>query len=127
MKYFLDTSAWIEYFEGGKSGKFVSDLILEVNNEIYTSSIVIAEIASKLKRKKSNVEQVLEALKNNALIIELSPEIAKNAGILHAETREKINSFGLMDSLIISLARSIKATLVTKDSHFKSFKEAIIL
>lgn len=127
MRYFLDTSAWIEYFEGGDAGKQVSDIINKEDSEIYTSVISVAEIVTKFKRKKKDVEAVCKAILTNSIISEISFDISKEAGILHTATREKISSFGLIDSLILSSSKSLNSVLVTKDNHFKSFKNIIII
>lgn len=126
MKYLIDAYAWIEYLEGSKKGEKVSE-ILESENEIIILPITIAEVVSKVKRKEGNSELAYNVMISKSKIIEMTPKIAKNAGILHAETRKKSPRFGIVDSTLIETAKIINAKIVTGDPHFENFKEAIIL
>lgn len=126
MRFFLDSSAWVEYLEGSFRGKEISR-ILEEDNEIYSTSIIISEVVSRAKRKKQNVEVSFRAITINSRILEITPEIAKEAGILHAEMKAKKKDFGLVDAIIWTAAEKLNAKLVTCDSHFKSFKNVVLL
>ncbi|MDP1729465.1 MAG: PIN domain-containing protein [archaeon] len=126
MKVLVDSSAWIEYLEGSELGKKVRELIIS-NNEIYSLSIIIAEVVSKVKRTHMNAELAYETIISNSLIINTSSETAKQAGLLHAELKNKINGFSLADAFILTSARQLKASILTKDSHLQRFKEAIKL
>lgn len=126
MKYLLDSYAWIAYLEGGKTGEKVNKLF-EEENEIYTLAINITEVISKIARKKGNTKLAYHAITSNAAMLELSPEIFHEAGIFHAKTREKIPSFGLVDSLLYTSSKKFNMTFVTGDSHFKGFKEVLFL
>lgn len=126
MKVLVDSSAWIEYLEGSELGKKVRELVIS-NNEIYSLSIIIAEVVSKVKRSKMNAELAYETIISNSQIINISHEIAKQAGLLHAELKNKINGFSLADSFILVSARQLNASILTKDSHLQRFKEAIKL
>ena len=127
MKYLIDTSAWIEYLEGSETGEKVNNILREKNNEIFIISLNIGEVISKIKRARKDVELAYETLINRAKILTITPRIAKEAGILHAEIKGKNASFSLADALIIKAAQSISAKIVTKDNHFKSFKETVLI
>lgn len=122
MKYLIDSSIWIEYLNGSKEGEALNKLIKE-NNEIFTLSINISEVISKVKRKRGNIEIAYESIIANSNIIEPTPKIAKEAGILHAEMKQKQSSFPLVDALLICTARTLSAKIITTDAHFKSFKD----
>ncbi|MEK6925131.1 MAG: PIN domain-containing protein [Nanoarchaeota archaeon] len=126
MKYFVDSSAWIEYFEGSSSGEKVND-ILQEDNEIFILNINIGEVVSFLKRKDKNIETAYESMIKRAKIFKLTPRISKEAGALHAEKRMNKSTISLADTLIICAAKSISAKIITKDSHFRDLKEAIML
>jgi len=126
MRYIVDSSAWIDYLEGGQLGKKV-DEIIKHNNEIFSIHIIIAEVVSKVKRKNADAELAFSAITNNSKVIEISPEIAKESGLFHAEIRKKIKDFGLVDALIHTLAKSLNAKILTGDNHFKNFKEAVFI
>ena len=126
MKLLVDAHSWIEYLEGSSSGEKLSKLLNE-ENEIYVLSITISEVVSKVKRSDKDSELAYDSIIKNSRILELTPRIAKEAGILHADIRKKNSSFGIVDSLLISSAKSINAKVVTGDRHFKQFNNVIII
>lgn len=127
MKFVLDTFAWIEYFNGSESGKKVSEIIESEENDIFSSIITIAEVSSILKRKEGNIELGYQTIINLSKISFINLEFAKEAGILHAETRKKIKDFGMADSIVLLTARKLGAKIITGDPHFKGFKEARLI
>ena len=122
----LDTSAWIEYLEGSKLGEKVRAIILN-QEEVMSLNITISEVVSKIKRKGGNTELAFNIINSNSKIISITPEIAKKAGLLHAETRKEIPNFGLVDSILLILARDLGAKILTGDEHFRKFKEAVFI
>lgn len=126
MKLIIDSFVWIEYLNGSIAGEKVKKYLLE-NNDIYILDIIIAEVVSKVKRENSNVDIAYKALISNSKIIPISPEIAKESGLLHAEIKEKIKNFGLVDAFILLTARKFNAKILTGDKHFENFKEAILI
>ena len=125
MNYLLDSSAWIEYFEGSSEGEKVSAILRKEN--VCSINLIIAEIVSKFKRKGMDFDQAYRILLSNSVIVELTPEIAKEAGLLHADVKKKIRNFGLADAIILTIARKLKVKVVTGDKHFKDFKETVLL
>src|SRR3989344_1624715 len=107
MKYFIDSSAWIEYFNGSLAGEKVNEIMLNEENK--------------------NIETAYESMIKKSKIFEITPRISKEAGILHAEKRKNKSTISLADTLIICAAKSIDAKIITKDPHFKDIKEVILL
>ena len=126
MKFFIDTSAWIEYLEGSKTGEKVNKILKE-KNEIYVISLIISEVVSKVKRKKENVDLAYDCIIKNSKIFDITPKISKKIGVLHAETKGRISGFSLADASIICSAEAIGAKIITKDLHFKGFKDTILI
>lgn len=126
MIYLIDSSAWIDYLRGSELGKKVREILLE-ENEVYVISIIISEVVSKIKRDNGDVEIAYRSIISNSKIAEITPKISKEAGLLHADMKNKIKGFGLVDSLIISVAKKLNAKILTKDEHFKKFKEVVFL
>ncbi|HLC78013.1 MAG TPA: PIN domain-containing protein [Candidatus Nanoarchaeia archaeon] len=126
MKYLVDTSAWIEYLDGSKIGEEVNK-ILKGTNEIYVISLIVSELVSKVKRKNGNADTAYDCIIKNSKIFDITPRTSKKIGILHAEVRNKIPSFSLADASILCSAESLGAKILTKDSHFKGFKETILI
>ena len=125
MRYLIDAYAWVEYLEGSTLGMKLRKIIQE--NELLSLSLTVAEVVSKVKRKCGNADIAYQALTANSRIISFSPENAREAGLLHAEVRKKVKNFGLVDSLLLVIARDLKVKIITGDHHFKEFKETIFL
>jgi predicted nucleic acid-binding protein len=51
--------------------------------------------------------------------MDLTDEIATVAGEIDAERKEKIQDWGLADSIVLATARELGAKVVTGDKHFK--------
>lgn len=125
MKYVVDSYAWIEYLDASHRGEIVRKIL--GNNEIYTISLTIAEVVSRAKRRDKDANIAYETIVSNSKIIDVTSEMAKDAGVLHATIRERIKDFGLVDSFILIIAKKLNAKILTGDPHFKGFKEAILI
>ena len=127
MKYVIDAYAWIEYFIESNKGKKVKEIVESEDNEIFVSVITIAEVSSIGVRENRDVELGNKIILGLSSIYFINLELAKEAGILHAEIRKKIKDFGLADAFVLLTARKLGAKIVTGDPHFKGFKEAILI
>jgi len=110
--YIVDTYAWISYFEGKEHFKEAIE-----ENELYTPSIVLAEISRILKRKrvsKSKSTRILNFIKERSLILSLDETNAVIAG----ETAEKERLY-LIDGIVYSYVDEY-THLLTGDKHFKN-------
>ena len=126
MKYLIDSFAWIEYFEWSEIGNKAKEFI-DSDNELYSINLTISEVVSRFKRKKFDFESAYNAIVTLSRVTEITPELGKKAGILHAELKEKMKNFGLVDALILTFAKELNAKVVTGDEHFKGFKEAVFI
>lgn len=126
MKLIIDAHSWIEYLEGSASGEKLNKLLNE-ENEIYVLPITISEVVSKVKRSGKDSQLAYDSIIKNARILEPTPKIAKEAGLLHAEIRKKNPSFGIVDAILLSAAKSINAKVVTGDNHFRQFDNVILI
>ena len=125
MKYIIDSYAWIEYLDGTINGLKVKEVLMQ--EEAYILILSIAEVISRAMRTGKNTDEVYNAISLNSKIINITPELSRDAGILHAEIRKKIKDFGLIDAFILLTARKINAKIITGDKHFRGFKEAILI
>ncbi len=124
--YIIDTSAWIEYLEGSESGEKINN-ILKSNEQTYIIPVILSELISKVKRSNGDVELAYHTLIKNSKILDITPRIAKEAGLLHAKIRLTLSNFSLTDATIICSAKTFKLKILTTDSHFNKYKEAIII
>ena len=126
-RYVIDSYAWIEYFIGSNRGLKVRDIIESQSNDLFTPTIVISEVVSITKREKKDFDSVYDKMIALSRIYDLNKEMAKEAGIAHAEIRKRMNDFGMADTIVLLLAKKIDAKIVTGDPHFRTFKEVIFI
>ena len=127
MRYVIDATAWIEYFIGSERGKKVKEILDSNENEIFSSIITLTEVVSVTKRENRDAEEKYRDVLNLSNMHFINLELAKEAGILHAEIKKKIKDFGLADVFVLLTARKLGAKIITGDPHFKTFKEAILI
>ena len=101
--------------------------ILEGDNEVYTCSVTLAEVVSKVVRSGLNHDIAYQAITLNSKIIEVDAELSRNAGILYAEVRNKVRDFSLADAYVLACSRKIKAKILTGDPHFKDIPKTIMI
>jgi len=109
----LDSSCWIEYFNGSPLGDRVA-AIVENGEGLLVPSIVLTEVYRHALRHRGpdDAMAVLGGMVH-APVIDLDPNIAKLAAELGGE-----HGPPLADSLIYATARTNDATLWTWDTHF---------
>lgn len=127
MKFVVDTSSWIDYFEGNDSGEKVEGYLETQGNEIITNVLNLAEISSFFTRKEFDLEEAFKIIFSNSKIYYFDRSFSKDAGILHAQIKKQIKNFGLIDAFVLLTARKLNAKIITGDKHFKDFKEAVLI
>jgi len=127
-RYVLDSYAWVEYIIGTRMGRFVQSF-LEMAEQCYTPSIVIAELSTKFERenKQKEWEMFFKFIKNKSSIVPLDSNLANQSGKMKIELREKEKTIGLADAIIYQTAINLNASLITGDKHFEDFPEIIYL
>ena len=129
----FDSYAWVEYFIGSKWGA-VAKGYLE-GEEIMTPSIVLAEIARKYVREGMDAREVrrrLYFISSQSEVETVDADLALAAAEawreLEARARKgRLQRPSLTDGIVLALARTHEAKVLTGDEHFKGLKEAIIL
>lgn len=109
--YIVDTYAWVSYFEGKEEFKDAIE-----KNELYTPSVVLAEISRILTRKKvpqRRRARILGFIKDCSLILSLDETNAVQAG----EVAEREGLY-LIDGIVYSYVDE-KLRLLTGDKHFE--------
>lgn len=125
-KHVLDSWAWVEYLRGSDRGKKVRREI-EGSTEIFTHTVTIAELTSKLKREGMDTAVAWRAVTSISRIIIPDAIDAKNVGLLHAEIKAKRPNFSLADAFVLHGAKKVKARVLTGDSDFEGLPEADML
>lgn len=122
----VDASAWIEYFRGSHIGAEVRGLLASARL-VLTSAVTLAEVCSKFAREGLDPSQALVAISRLSKVVDVGAQDAFEAGVLHAQVRQKSPKFSLGDAFILQLARSRRGKVVTADRDFESMPEAIVL
>lgn len=132
MKIVLDAYAWVEIFVGSEKGLKAVEII-QKSEEIYTPDTTLAEIARKYLREgvgESDVAQRLAAMEELSDIVQVDKKVALEAAKCYLELtekarRENLRPPSLFDGIVLAVARTTGAKVVTGDEHFKELKETI--
>ena len=110
----VDSSGWLEYFEGGLNAKKFSAPIKETEM-LVVPTICIYEI-SKVILRESDENHLLQALAaiQKGQVIDLSPSISTAAAKISLQYK-----LPMADSIIYATAKNQNATLWTQDVDFK--------
>ena len=122
-----DTSALIEFLLESKSGERVKESFISDDVQNCIPSIVLAELVSKLSREGINPSRFVKILEENSVILPLTSEVAKDAGKIHSELKKKEERVSLTDCIIMAHGKSRNARIMTKDKHFRHYRNAEIL
>jgi len=129
--YVIDSHAWIEYFVGSDKGKSASKYIQEGDSA--TPTVVIAELSRKLLGEihdgRETVEGRLSRLQfvtSSTTILDLTQELATEAGEIDVERKRKVRDWGLADSIVLATARHSSGKVVTGDKHFRDLGDEVI-
>lgn len=124
-KIIVDTYAWIEYFKGSVEGKKAKKFI-EGSFELFTPSIVIAELSDKYRRENINEWPIRKRfVKFKTKILNLDEKIADEAGKLKQDIRKKYRDASLADAIILAHSLDAKAKIITGDKHLKNLNSSI--
>ena len=111
----IDSSVWIELFEGSKKGEKAWKIIS--SNQCSISIISLTEIIKWCVKNKKEYKYRIEKIKQISTVINLNETISKMAG------DNKINLRGIADSLIYSTARFYNLKLLTADNDFRNLSD----
>ncbi len=127
MVMLLDTSAWIEFFQGTEKGKKIEDILR--NEENFTSIVTFPEIVNWCLKNniQDKIKTYIEGIKNGSTILELNEPIAIVAGKLNYERKKIVKNWGMIDSIILATAQIYNLNVLTKDSQFKDLSNVEIL
>lgn len=113
----LDTSAWIEFFEGTEKGKRVKEVLNQ--NKCYTSIVSLAEVTNWSLKYKKDTPFLIEAMQKLSSIINMDNDLCVLAGQLNFE-RKKINKkWGMLASFILATSIIYNLKLLVKDSDYR--------
>ena len=127
MAYLLDTHTFLWFLQGSKRlSKKTKDIIVNPKNKTFISIASIWEMGIKLSLDKLELDLSLEELKQELIRneIEILP-----LDFDHIITLSKLEYHHRdpFDRILISQAKSEKLTILSKDSHFKLYKQVKVV
>jgi predicted nucleic acid-binding protein len=120
-KFLLDTSAWIEYFQGTPLGQTVRDILDKPENVCFVCGGVVSELASTLIRNGLDHEKSIEFVKSRCTLLEGTFEDYFACGVLHARLKKTDPRVSYTDTLLITLGEKHALKIVSKDAHLKGY------
>jgi|YelNatPaOPRAMG01_1025707.scaffolds.fasta_scaffold05032_4 predicted nucleic acid-binding protein len=123
----LDTSVWIEFFQGAEKSKRVEDILKTEEN--FTGIITFAEVVNWCLKNniQDKIKDYIEGIKNGSTILGLNEPIVILAGKINYERKRIEKDWGMMDSIILATAQIYNLKVLTKDSQFKDLPNVEIL
>jgi toxin FitB len=113
----VDSSCWLEYFAGSKTGEEVASVVENVE-KLIVPSITIYEVFKKLLIELDEDRALFAAAHmKQGNVIELDSDLA----IYSAKTGKELN-LAMADSIIYATAKKHNAKLWTQDRHFKDLE-----
>jgi predicted nucleic acid-binding protein len=125
-RFLIDSSAWVEFFDGTHLGSTVKRILENPTNECFVCGIVISEVTSKLERRGFDSLEHFQAMKTKATWVDESAEDCHHAGIKHAELKKSISRISYADALLMVLSEKRNMKIVSKDEHLKG-KNTLLL
>ena len=117
--YLIDSSAWVEYFDGTPLGAHLKRILDDPHNTSFVCGNVICEVMSKLVRRGFGPEEYFQIIRSRTKFIEDSALDYMNAGIRHAVLKKSEERISYTDALLIVLSETRKLKIVSKDAHLK--------
>lgn len=122
----LDSSAWVEFFQGSEKGKEVKSILEQ--EESFTSIVTFAEIAQWcLRTGREDLMLCVEGVKRMSRILPPTEVISISAGRMNYERKKAGKKWGMIDSIIVATAQAYGLRILTKDYGFRDLPEAQVL
>ena len=119
----LDSWAWLELFSGSEKGRKVDKAIANAT-ETYTSIVTLAEVVSTSARRERPTDDKTTVIRSQSKVVPASSDDAIVAGLLHAETKQRVPNFSLADAFVLQLARKLGARVVTGDPDLRGLAKS---
>lgn len=114
----VDTSAWLEYFQGTSRGRSVRDVV-DGGEILYTTPIILAELTSKSIRTDgvAKAEERVRFVLERTVHLPMDDALGIEAGRIHADKKRDFSDFGLADAFIQAAANARGIKVLSFDPH----------
>jgi len=120
-KVLFDTWAWWEILQGSPDGAAIRQRYLDATGvQVLTAAISLGELSAKLSSEGApdSVPLAINSIRHASLIVDLTGELAVEAGLLRTRLRKRARSASLADGIILATARQQGAKLISIDRAF---------
>lgn len=108
----LDTSAWIEFFNGSKKGLKVKELLKD--NVCYTSIVTVAEVTNWALKEGYNSSFLIKTIEQLTSVIKLDNEISALAGRIVYEGKRAHKTLRVLNPFILATGAIYGLKILTK-------------
>jgi predicted nucleic acid-binding protein len=130
--FVIDTFAWVEYLIGSTRGRSAKKYI--ESGKSGTPTIVLMELTKWFlreveARRRTLIEMnnAFEFIRAITLSVDLDERLAKAAGETDFIMKKRIHDWPMADSIVYATAKTVGATVVTGDAHFKLLENVTML
>jgi predicted nucleic acid-binding protein len=122
----LDTSALVALFTSKKAADRIEKEVGD--SELYVSHIELAELADWTTKSGAPAAERIDAVEQIASVAPLTNEICLGAAAIKSAKRGKgVSSFGIIDGIVLSTARSLGQSLLTFDTDFEGEEDCVVI
>lgn len=125
-RFVVDSSAWIEYFDGSEKGARIRKYIESPGNELFVTGIIAAEVSVKYLKAGLQPDEMIVAMKALSRVCDVDIDAGLNAARVFVERRKTREKFGLIDAHVVSLSEMGGASILTCDTDFKGLGNALV-
>lgn len=125
--YLIDTYAWVEYFTGSKSGRWVRKIVEDENNVIFTPECCLAEIRGWAIRENQDFEELYSIIRKLSGIQCILTQDWLEAAEIRSEVRKTKKGFGMIDALILAQQKRLGCKVVSGDLHFRHLDSVVFV
>jgi predicted nucleic acid-binding protein len=120
-KVLFDTWAWWEVLQGSADGAALRRRYLDESGlQVLTAALSLGELSAKLSSEGApdSVPLTVTSIRNASTIVDLTGELAVEAGLLRTRLRMRAKSASLADGIVLATARQQGARLISVDRAF---------
>ncbi|MCI4325635.1 MAG: PIN domain-containing protein [Thermoplasmata archaeon] len=117
----FDTWAWWEVLRGSPEGAALQRRYLDSEGtDVLTAAISLGEISAKLSSDgaEESIPATINSVRRASAIVDLTGELAVEAGVLRTRLRKRSKSASLADAIVLATARQNGARLISIDRAF---------
>jgi predicted nucleic acid-binding protein len=124
MQYYLDSCIWIDIIKQTIRKDKLTELL---SAKIYTSDIVLLEVADFLTRNNKEAQTILQFIRAKSQLIALTDNMLIQASLTKIKQRRKNRKFGIADATHYACANSENCILITSDYDYTGLENVEII